>query len=252
VTPREAIHKIPPVARPLLFIVVPLVLFHQLRPARIRTPQAPSSPSSTSGPAASAPARRTRTIPAAPATRLPQDSQGDFPKGDEVRAILEQNASFLAPKRATCPTSGPPSLLERYPLFRAFRAAGYLDLDTMGDWERESEARVELTDAARSQLGDDLREGPAEISVIVAKKNFIEVAAVEPPPQPLAPPVRDTVRVDFMWTWAATNPLAGYLDFLTASNGLAGSAYVRHLPDDRWQILEIKFRDMSADLTMRR
>jgi hypothetical protein len=78
------------------------------------------------------------------------------------------------------------------------------------------------------------------------------VAAVEPPPQPLAPPVRDAVRVDFTWTWSATNQLAGYLNFLTATNGLAGSAYVRHLPDGAWQIIEIKFRDMSADLTLRR
>ena len=249
VTVREAIHKIPPVARPLLFIVVPLVVFHQLRPARIQTPGAPSSPGSSSGKFAGESARRPRTIAAPPARRLPQDSQGDFPKPDEVRALVEQNSSFLLPKRATCPASAPPSFLERYPLFKAFRAAGYLEPGNIGDWQRESDVRVELTDSARNELGTDLREGPAEISVIVAKRTFLEVAAVEPPPQQLAPPLHDAVRVDFTWTWSATNQLAGYLDFLTATNGLAASAYVRHLPDGQWQILEIKFRDMSADLT---
>jgi hypothetical protein len=246
------VHAIPPVLRPLLFLVVPLLLIHQLSSSPGDLPrERVTSVAERRAAAINAARSSPRPAATAPPARLPQDSSGDFPRAEEFRSLLEKNSAFLVPKRAACPASGVPSDLERFALFKAFRAHGYLEMESLAS-ERPDEMRVDLNAAARNELGSDLREGPAEISVIVAKKEFIDIAAVQPPPNEQAPPLRTATRIDFNWRWAPTNALARYLGFATESNGIAASAYVRRQLYGDWIILDIHFHDQSADLTIRR
>ena len=187
----------------------------------------------------------------APVKVRPPAPQIELPKAEEVRPLIERTETFASAKRASCPTAGPTPDIVRYPLISALRSAGYLEAEP--DSERgPDETRVFLTPAARYDLGGDLTEDPSTITVLIARKVFLQIVSIDPPPQALPPPMRYATRVDFLWKWSATNRLAGYLNFLPGSSELSGTAYFQRQPDLSWRLAQIDLNDTTPDLTRRR
>lgn len=215
---RPVVDKIPPVLRPLLLLVLPVILLHTIF---MRTPSGPPPPSlnSANGPS-------------------PQDA----------RTLIEQTEVFRAKKTASFPARGRLEDLQQYPLFRAMRTAGYLSNESL-QWNGSSEIRPEANLDARTVLAADLEDDGRTIDVVVARKVFERVAGIYGPPQALPPPLQHSTRVDFTWRWSQTNRVAAFLDFLPATGQLSGTAYFLREPNMEWKLMQIDVNDVSPDLT---
>jgi hypothetical protein len=203
------VQAIPRVARPFALLVVPLLLLHALF---MRTPSGVPDVA--------------YTMPQ-PSTTDPQ-STAPVPSSDQVQFLIEHDDSFSTTKHAVCTNEDPYSAL-----CTALQKHEYY-VPPNSDFPD-----VDVTPEAHSALGGDLTVTKGQIDLVVARKIFVAVKSIDPPPQALAPPLQYATRVDFTWKWSATNAVSDDLGILSEATHSSGVAYLQRNPNKEWTIGQI-------------
>jgi hypothetical protein len=209
---RTIVDAIPPVLRPIVLLVLPVIVLHTLF------------------------ARSPGTAGLVPPTRK---LSTNAPKPVDAAELIGQSEAFRAPKHASFPASGRLEDLQRYPLFNALRSTRRLTSESLLWTGSSSEVQPELTADARYELGTNLTQDARDITVIIAKKEFVDIVVMEPAAQ--------STRVSFRWKWTATNHLARALDLPLTP--VVGTASFQRDADTRWRIVQIDVNDATPDLS---
>jgi hypothetical protein len=208
---RTIVDAIPPVLRPIMLLVLPVIVLHTMF---ARSPGTALMPS-------------------------PRKLSTNAPKPVDAAELIGQSEAFRAPKHASFPASGRLEDLQRYPLFSALRSTRRLTSESLLWTGASSEVQPELTPDARYELGSNLSQDAREITVVIAKKEFVDIVVMEPGAQ--------STRVSFRWKWTATNHLARAVELPLTP--ILGTASFQRDENNRWRIEQIDVNDGTPDLS---
>jgi len=212
---RSLVAIVPPILRPLVFLIGPALTLHALL---LHVPDAPRRPGASAYAAVDAP------------------STGD------VRRLVQESAPFQREKIATCPASGTWDEMSTNKLYNALRQGGYLT----STYETSGDIRLQPTGKAY-RTGIDWNE--QRLKVVVGKRVLGEVMNIDPPPQPLPPPLDQAARVEFTWKWVATSSEPFVADLLPNAGNQTGTAYFRRDASGGWRLAQVIFNDITPELT---
>ena len=218
---RAGIKVIPPGVRPLLLVAVPVLLLHGV--FRKTPDHAPPSPEEQSVP-----------------------KKIDAPPAADIRRMIEESDEFQTVKTAICVKKSDLYAREN-DICRALETAGYVARLMPND----PRFGLTLTTMARSQLGDDVSEDFREISVVVARKEYVSITQAFPRAQDADARLHDASRVLFQWRWVSANRFGSKLDFIRARTPMAGVAYFRRGANNLWALTEVRFEDLSPSYDWR-
>ena len=212
---REVASRVPPVARPLAFVVGPLIILHALF---MRTPDIAPTP----------------LVPAG-AVPVSGPKEPPLPSGistDTARDLVERSPQFTEEKRMTTPRYVKEDEVKNNAMLKALSESGMVTFDASGTVM--GDMKVELTRAAEIELGTDAMVDPTNITIAVAKRKMERAWGLQSGGD------KDSVAILFSWHWEAVNKVGRLLNVGRGSRN--GTAWLRK-NGSTWTVVKVDAPD---------